>query len=139
MPLAFSRYKYLRAPFGVSSILEHYNHRMDEAFAGLSGYRCIVDDVVIYDNDEAQHAGHIRQFLQRCTEKKTTLNTDKWQFAQAKVHFAGFALSADGYRIDQSITEAISNFPPPQIERISGLSSSSSTSCQPVQPLLLNC
>ena len=83
-----------------------------KAFAGLAGYCCIVNDVVIYDNDEAQHAGHVWQFLQHCAEK-ITLNTDKWQFAQAKVNLAGFALSADDYRIDQSITEAVSNFPTP--------------------------
>ena len=29
---------------------------MDEAFAGLSGYRCVVDDVVIFDSDEANYA-----------------------------------------------------------------------------------
>ena len=42
----FGRFKY-----GISSISEHYNRRMDEAFAGLSGYRRVVDDVVIYDSD----------------------------------------------------------------------------------------
>ena len=40
----FGRYKYLRAPYGISSISEHYNRRMTEAFSGLSGFRCIVDD-----------------------------------------------------------------------------------------------
>ena len=107
------RFKYLRAPFGISSIAEHYNRRLYEAFAGLSGYRRIVDDAVIYDSNERDHTDHVRQFLQRCTEKKITLNTDKWQFAKASISFAGFTLSADGYRVDQSITEAVSNFPTP--------------------------
>ena len=109
----FGRFKYLRAPYGISSISEHYNRRMDEAFAGLTSYRRIVDDVVIYDSDATRHADHVRQFLQRCKERKITLNTDKWQFAQTHVTFAGFRLSADGYRIDQSITDAISKFPTP--------------------------
>lgn len=34
----FGRFKFLRAPYGISSISEHYNRRMDEAFAGLTGY-----------------------------------------------------------------------------------------------------
>lgn len=54
----FGRFKYLRAPYGISSISEHYNRRMDEAFSGLSGYRRIVDDVVIYDSDIDQHNKH---------------------------------------------------------------------------------
>ena len=56
----FGRFKYLRAPYGISSISEHYNRRMDEAFAGLTGCRRIVDDVVIYDSDPAQHTDHVR-------------------------------------------------------------------------------
>lgn len=35
----FGRFKFLRAPYGISSISEHYNRIMDEAFSGLSGYR----------------------------------------------------------------------------------------------------
>ena len=48
----FGRYKYLRAPYGISSISEHYNCRMAEAFTGLTGFRRVVDDVIIYDSDE---------------------------------------------------------------------------------------
>ena len=109
----FGRYKFLRAPYGLSSISEHYNRRMDEAFEGLSGYRRIVDDVVIFDCDEAQHTHHVRQFLARCAEKNITLNLDKWQFAQPEIHFAGFLLSANGYSVDSSITDAIARFPTP--------------------------
>ena len=109
----FGRFKYLRAPYGISSISEHYNRRMDEAFAGLTGYRCVVDDVVIYDSDPTQHAHHVRQFLTRCSERHITLNADKWEYGQSQVTFAGFILSAQGYRVDKSITDSIANFPTP--------------------------
>jgi len=66
--MPFGRFKSLRAPYGISSISEHYNRRMDEAFSGLSGYRRIVDDIVIYDQDPDKHTDHVRQFLQRCSE-----------------------------------------------------------------------
>ena len=109
----FGRFKFLRAPYGISSISEHYNRRMDEAFNGLLGFRRVVDDIVIYDSDPAQHTHHVRQFLQRCTEKDITLNVAKWPFAQQSVTFAGFYLSSDGYHIDPSIAHAITNFPTP--------------------------
>ena len=32
------RFKYLRIPYGISSISEHYNRHMADAFAGLSGF-----------------------------------------------------------------------------------------------------
>ena len=69
----FGRFKYLRAPYCISSISEHYNRRMDEAFAGLTGYRRIVNDVVIYDSDPTQHISYIRWFLQCCTERSPSM------------------------------------------------------------------
>ena len=68
----FSRYKYLRAPYSISSISEHYNRRMTEAFSGLSGFRRI-DDFVICDNNVTDHVKHVEQFLQRCVENNITL------------------------------------------------------------------
>ena len=84
---------------------------MDEAFAGLPGFRYVVDDIVIYNSDTTQHTQHVRQFLQRFSEKRITLNLSMWKFAQSTVSFAGFHLSSAGYRIDPSITQAIENFP----------------------------
>ena len=69
----FGRYKYLRAPYGISSISEHYDRCMAEAFAGLSGFRRIVDDIVIYNSDATQHAVSVCTFLQRCADKQITL------------------------------------------------------------------
>ena len=52
---------------------------MDEAFATLIGYCRIVDGVVIYDSEinHDQHTDYVRQFLQRCAEKRITLNIGK--------------------------------------------------------------
>ena len=109
----FGRFKFLRAPYGISSISEHYNRRMDEAFVDLKGYRRIVDDVVIFDRDTTLHASHVKKFIQRCVERQITLNTDKWVYARPEVDFEGFHLSGDGYSIDNSIVTAISRFPQP--------------------------
>ena len=60
----FGTYKFLRAPFGICSILERYNQRMDEAFSGLN-YRKVVDDVLIFDCDFDKLITRVRQFLKR--------------------------------------------------------------------------
>ena len=110
----FGSFKFLRAPYGISSISEHYNRRMAEAFTGLSGFRWIVDNIVIYDNDAIEHAYHAKDFLQRCTYRQITwLNLDKCHFFQQEVTFTGFELCGDGYQVDPSITDAISNSPIP--------------------------
>ena len=136
----FGRFKFLRAPYGIASISEHYNRRMDEAFAGLPGFRRVIDDIVIYDSDTTQHTQHVRQFLQRCAEKRITLNLSKWKFAQSTVSFAGFHLSSAGYRIDPSITQAIENFPTPtsrtELRSFIGLVDQLSTSTATISDLL---
>ena len=79
----FGRFKYLRAPYGVSSISEHYDRWMAEAFSGLTGFHCVVDDIIIYDSDEHQHATHVRQFLQCCADKHIALNPKEVQIQSA--------------------------------------------------------
>ena len=136
----FGRYKYLRAPYGLSSISEHYNRRMTEAFRGLSGFRRIVDDFVIYDSNISEHEKHVRQFLQRCADCNITLNTDKCQFFKRQVTFAGFQLSAEGYQVDPSITLAITAYPSPtnrsELRSFLGLVNQLSTSTNTLATLL---
>ena len=86
---------------------------MAEALKGLSGYRRIVDDIVIYDSTIEDYAHHVRQFLQRCTKKQIALNPQKCKFGVTEVTFAGFCLSSKDYQVNQSITEAIPQFPKP--------------------------
>ena len=107
----FGRFKYRRVPYGLSSIAEHYNRRMADAFQGLAGFRRIVDDFIIYDKDETTHKEHVREFLKRCQERKIALNRDKCKFCETEVSFAGFYISAEGYRVDPNIIEAITSFP----------------------------
>ena len=143
----FGRYKYLRAPYGISSISEHYDRRMAEAFTGLSGFRRVVDDIVIYDGTTSGHAMHVRQFLQRCKDRNIALNVDKCKFSQDKITFAGFQLSATGYQVDQSITEAISKYPTPTsrtdlrsfvglVNQLSSSTNTVATILTPFRPLL---
>ena len=85
----FGRYKFLRTSFGICSISEHYNRRIDEAFSGLKNYRKVVDDVLILDCDFDSHITRVRQFLKRCEELQISLKREKFKFASTSVNFAG--------------------------------------------------
>ena len=88
----FGRFKYLRALYGICSISEHYNRRMDKALASMKDFRKIVDDVVVFDQDEQEHVEHVWQLLQRCEENKISLNWEKFRFCRTEVPFAGLHL-----------------------------------------------
>ena len=81
---------------------------------GLTGYKKVVDDVVIYSNTLEEHGRDVRAFMTRCQEKGISLNRKKLQLAKQEVKFSGFIISHDGYRPDPQLTEAISSFPTPQ-------------------------
>jgi len=50
---------------------------MDKAFAGLTGFNRIVDDIVIYDSDAATFSKHVRQLLKHCADQNIVLNLYK--------------------------------------------------------------
>ena len=143
----FGRYKFLRAPFGICSISEHYNRRMDEAFSGLDNYRKVVDDVLIFDSDFQAHVSRVRQFLQRCADLKISLKRDKFKFCRTSVTFAGYEISEHGYKLDRSLVNGICDFPIPQnvtdlrsffglVNQLSGSSEKVAACLQPLRPLL---
>ena len=107
---------------------------------GLTGFRQEVIDIIIYDDNELQHATHIRQFLQCCADKHIALNPKECKFSQNKVTFAGFTLSADGYQVDHSITDVITKFPTPtnrtDLRSFFGLVNQLAPLLTPLSPLL---
>ena len=111
---------------------------MDEALRGLSGYRRVIDNIVMYDSDVVQHGSHVRQFLHQCADYRITLNINKFKYAQPEVQFAGFVLSAEGYSVDPAITNAIQQFPTPSnrinLRSFFGLANQLSSSTVVVSP-----
>ena len=85
--MLFGRFKYLRAPYSLSSIPKHYNCKMAEALEGLTGFCHVVDDIVTYDKEKTSHITHAQQFLQLCQDRQISLNRDKCNFCQTKVTF----------------------------------------------------
>ena len=144
---SFGRFKYLRVPYGICSISEHYNRRMDEAFEGMQDFIRVVDDVVAFDRDQFQHIEHVRQLLCRCEKKHISLNGDKFKFCLTEVQFAGFKLTSTGYSVSPEITEAIANFPTPSsrtdlrsfcglVNQLASSTKDIATALAPLRPLL---
>ena len=86
---------------------------MTKAFNGLSGFRRVVDDFVIYDSKLSDHIAYVKEFLKRCADQHIVLIAEKYRFFQTKTSFAGFLLSDQGYQVDPAITDAIARYPDP--------------------------
>lgn len=89
----FGCYVCNRAAFGVNSISEWYNHRMDKVIAGLEGNRKIVDDILNYNSSLPVQKNRTRSFLDQCRHHGATLKQTNSQLVVTDVVFGGFRLS----------------------------------------------
>ena len=71
--------------------------------------------LVMYNRDIKSHVNSVRETLQRCAAAGITLHREKFGFAKHKVDYCGFTVSPDGYRPDDRLIKALTEFPTPQI------------------------
>lgn len=143
----WGRYKFLRAPMGLSSTGDEFCHQGDKALSGLGNLQKVVDDSVVYDENFPAHIQRIWNVLTRCREKSISMNPKKLQFAEPEVAFCGYILNADGVKIDPNKIKAITEFPEPtnltelrsfmgMVNQIGEFSKDVSKAAEPLRPLL---
>ena len=76
----FGRFCPTRAPFGLTSMPEIFNRKMDEIIEGLDGVVKSMDDFLIYGKDTKEHDVRLRRFLYRLKLNSITLNLEKCVF-----------------------------------------------------------
>ena len=102
------RYRYTRAPMGLTSSSDEFCRRSDEALEGLPIKKC-VDDVLTVSDTKEEFAKNCRAVAQRCREKGLTLSKSKFEMGTS-VKFAGYILSNDGITADPDKVRSINNF-----------------------------
>ena len=110
--LADGRYRYLRAPMGLSSSSDEWNARSDVVIEGLPFAQKIVDDILIEAPDSPTLYRRIRQVLRRCEKFGITISLRKLQIG-SRVKFAGYVISEKGVYPDPEKIAALTEFPAP--------------------------
>ena len=110
--LPSGRYRYCRAPMGLSASSDEWCKRSDLALQDLPGTLKLVDDILIEATDYEQLFARIEAVLQRCKLHNITISLRKLEVG-AKVTFAGFHISADGVTPLPERTKSIKDFPTP--------------------------
>ena len=81
----WSRYRWLRMPFEITSAPEEFQRRMDITLGGLDGTKAIADDILVFGTGSTQgeaeksHDERLTAVLYRCRQKGVRLNKDKMQ------------------------------------------------------------
>jgi hypothetical protein len=104
-------------PFGLaagpSAFQQVVRHMTDQ----LPGCVHILDDILCYGRDMAEHDTRLRAILDRLAKYGATLRVDKCVLDQPEVDFNGHRVSANGVRPLQSNVEALERTPAPTNRR----------------------
>ena len=90
----FRRYCFNKLPFGISSVPEHFQWRMNEILAGQEGVLCHMDNILIFGQDQKEHDARLHAALGKIQEAGATLNPDKCEFSKQCLTFLGHHQSA---------------------------------------------
>ena len=110
----FGRYCFNKLPFGISSAPEIYQKRMNQILEGLPWVLCLIDDVLIFAQDQKEHDARLQRVLRRIKEANVTLNPEKCVFSRRSVKFLGHVIDEQGIRPDPDKTLAIQNMGTPK-------------------------
>ena len=121
----FGRYMFKRLPFGISSAQDVFQSVMSEMFEDIDGVEVIVDDILIWGENEKQHDTRLKQVLNRAKQRNLKLNREKSQIKLNQISYIGHILGHDGLKPDPKKVKAIVNMKPPtdkeELQRFLGM------------------
>ena len=110
----FGRFCPTRGPFGLASMQEIFNKRLDKIISGLKGVAKSTDDFLVHGKTVEEHDQRMHALLTRLAENKATLNVAKCKFHQTEVDFLGHRISEQGIQPLTDKLNAITNYKAPQ-------------------------
>jgi len=100
----YELYEYLVMSFGLTNAPAYFMYLMNSVFMLELNKFVIVfnDDILVYSENEEDHAEHLRIILNRLRDHKLYAKFSKCEFWLKKVPFLGHILSEDGISVDPS-------------------------------------
>ena len=111
----YGLYEYLVMSFGLTNAPAYFMYFMNSVFMPKLNKFVVVfiDDILIYLENEADHAEHLRIVLSRLREHKLYSKFSKCELWLSKVPFLGHILSTNGISIDPSKVQEIMDWKSP--------------------------
>ena len=109
----FGRFYFNKLPFGISCAPELFQKRMSAMLRELQEVLCLMDDVLVYGQDQEEHNKRLEAVLQRIQYAGVTLNPDKCKFSKDQLKFLGHIIDKDGVRADPAKVQVVLDLPLP--------------------------
>ena len=112
--LPAGRYRFFRAPMGLSSSSDQWCRQSDRAIEGMPFARKIVEDILVWANSLPDLVDRVRQIAKKCKDLNIILSRKKFMIGN-ELPFAGLIVGAKGVSPDPERTRALSEFPEGQM------------------------
>jgi hypothetical protein len=106
-------YQYKVMPFGMKNAPATFQRLVNDVVTGLEGCEAYMDDVIITSDDWQPHMRQIREFFDRVSKAKLTINLSKSEFVKAFVVFLGHVVGQGQVKPVEAKKESIVRFPVP--------------------------
>lgn len=117
---------------------------MTKILTSLSGVLCLMDDVLVFGNNE-EHDERLRATLYRIQSAGVTLNSETCEFQKPQLKFLGHAINEDSIQADPNKISVILQMKPPvtelgrfmgMVNQLGKFSPNYADLIQPIHPLL---
>jgi hypothetical protein len=108
-------YEYLVMPFGLANAPACFQRFIQHVLREMLNISCFVyiDDILIFSKTRSEHQEHVTRVLQKLQEHSLFASPEKCSFYSDKVSFLGFAISAEGIKMEDSKLSTILDWPYP--------------------------
>ena len=110
--LPSGRYRYVRAPMGMSASSDGFCYASDAMLEGLQFAVKIVDDILIWADNYEQLRKRVEEVLRRCQKYHVTVSERKMEIGE-EISFAGYIVSSKGFKPDPRQVDGIRKLPSP--------------------------
>ncbi|KAJ8257267.1 hypothetical protein GJAV_G00183750 [Gymnothorax javanicus] len=104
-------------PFGMKNSPATFQRLVGRVIAGLPGCEAYIDDIIITSNSFQEHLTYIRDFFQRVSDAKLTINLVKSDFCKAAVVCLGHIVGQGQVKPIDAKVKVITEFPEPTTKR----------------------
>ena len=113
----YGLYEYLVMSFGLTNAPAYFMYLMNSVFMPeLDKFVVVfIDGILIYSENEADHAEHLKIVLSKLREHKLYAKFSKYKFWLSEVPFLGHILSREGISVDPSKVQEVMDWKAPTL------------------------
>ncbi|KAJ1704193.1 hypothetical protein LUZ63_003972 [Rhynchospora breviuscula] len=117
-------YEWLVMPFGLKNAPAIFQRKMDDCFRGTESFIAVyIDDILVFSENEEQHARHLEAMLSICEKWGLVLSPTKMKIAVQEIEFLGAVIGNRKIKLQPHIIKKIISFDEEKLKKKAGMRS----------------